>query len=144
MAFLHPSVQFPVLSATDKVTGAILLGVAALLIGYDIYLTKTPNTATISHLTVSYAKYIMTLPLAWGVLTGHLFKNLVGREAPHEGWRIALLAGIGVASVLWDLYALHFGLGKGVWHMRYPGLAVAVGSWMGYFLWPQRFFFTLG
>jgi hypothetical protein len=144
MAFLHPSVQFPVLSAVDKLTASLLAAILVFIIGYDIWLTKTPNTQTISHMAVQYSRYIMTLPLAWGVLTGHLFKNLVGHEAASGGWRIAVLAGVGVASVLWDLYALHNGLGKFVWHLRYPGLAVGIGAWLGYFFWPQRLFFPLG
>jgi hypothetical protein len=59
---------------SQKITIAILLACAALLIGWDIYVAANPTPGdTISEITLAFAQKHPVLPFALGVIMGHLF-----------------------------------------------------------------------
>ena len=58
---------------TRKITIGLLLSVAAILIGWDIYMYKTPTPDdTISQVFLYFSSHPI-LPFAVGTLCGHLF-----------------------------------------------------------------------
>lgn len=58
---------------TRKITISILVAVAVLLIGWDIYVAITPAPGdTISEITLAFAQRHPVIPFAIGVLCGHL------------------------------------------------------------------------
>lgn len=57
---------------TKQTTVWVILCVAALLIGWDLYVWKVPD-ATISEVVLSAARRHPVIPFLFGVLMGHLF-----------------------------------------------------------------------
>ena len=58
---------------TKLITGCLLVGVGALLVGWDIYVASNSiNGDTISEITLAFARKHPVVPFALGVLMGHL------------------------------------------------------------------------
>lgn len=58
---------------TRRWTIGLLVGVTALLIGWDVYVALTPQRGdTISEVVLSWAKQRPVIPFGLGVLMGHL------------------------------------------------------------------------
>lgn len=101
---------------------------AALLIIWDFKVASNAVAGdTISELMLEYARGHAWLPLAWGILTGHLFLPLYGpRPRLLRGWRGLGASAAVVAAVAW-------------WGPQVPPLAaLAAGVPLGRLLWGQE------
>jgi hypothetical protein len=110
----------------------ILIWVAtAMLIGWDIVAAAWGEGAsTISEiLGEQWSWSISTLPLAWGVLTGHLFW-IVRDKVSMRALRIGILSGIAIASIVMDVIDLYDIM---------PIIPALLGIPLGHFLWPQQY-----
>lgn len=102
--------------------------VMAAAIGIDIYwATNAPRGDTISEVTKAYSWRWQMIPVAYGVLTGHLFWSVRG-EIPWRKWRIVGLWPVGVALLVGDV--------MDVADMM-PIIPLVPGIVLGRLLWPQ-------
>lgn len=113
-------------------TAGIMIGVAILLIAWDIYVAtnKKPGD-TISEIMLATGKRVAGLPFAFGVITAHLFLPGFGNvvEMP---WAAIIL---GIASIVVTVAGM---LIRRVWS-RFPvtWTALALGIVSGLVLWSQ-------
>lgn len=106
----------------------VLCVVLTLVIGWDVVLaTNGVRGDTISEITRDYAYRWHLIPMALGVLLGHLLWNIRG-PVTHRALRMAGLVGLGVGVFLWDLAAITD---------IAPMLLVPVAVPLGRLLWPQ-------
>jgi hypothetical protein len=113
---------------TRKVTAALLVSAAALLIIWDVYVAVTPTPGdTISEIVLDFGRRYATLPLALGVVMGHVTWPV---RSPLAGWTKGIvLAGLGIASLIFDLHG-HTSI--------VPVVPFAFGVVVGHFVWGQR------
>lgn len=111
-----------------RVTVGLLIAVIAALIGWDIYVASNGVRGdTISEITLAFSRKVITLPLALGVVVGHL---LWPTTKPRPGWMSAsILVAVGVIGIVVDV----------VGHSQVmPALPFAIGALIGHFGWGQR------
>lgn len=65
---------------TRLATSWVIIVVAGLLIGWDVYAALQPGEGTISAVLLDFARRHPALPFAFGVIMGHLFWPQVVRE----------------------------------------------------------------
>jgi len=111
------------------ITKIFMAVVLAVIIGWDIIAAVWgEGCATISCIggkTWSYS--YSTIPLAWGVLTGHLFWVTRGK-IKWQWFRIAALVAVAGASIILDVVDLYDVI---------PILPGMIGVPLGRLLWPQ-------
>ena len=117
-------------SRTGKITVAVIAAVLAVLIGWDIYVAVNDvGGDTISEIVLNTSYSHPSIPLALGIIVGHL---VWPRERPlfwRKPWT-ALLAGA-VAVVLFVLESWFS------WRIV-PLAPLLPGILLGHWLWPQR------
>jgi hypothetical protein len=110
------------------VTKILMLVAALALIGWDLYAFLTPFPGdTVSEVHANWAWDWPSLPLAWGVVMGHLFWHV--DRVSYETLRWCLLGVVGVAAFIVDILWLDGVL---------PMLPFLVGLVLGRLLWPMR------
>lgn len=116
---------------TKTLTKVIVVAVCLALIVYDIIIVLEPSPGdTISEVIKAWANRIHFIPLATGVLMGHLFWNVRASYISYKMARIWVLAAIGALSLTVDMLSL--------FHVQ-PVLPLVVGVLLGRLLWPQRY-----
>jgi hypothetical protein len=99
-----------------------------LIAGYDVFVaTNAAKGDTISELTLSWAWRFSTLPLAWGVVVGHLCWP--AREVRHKWPKIWALWAIGIVCGVIDIIDPFDVM---------PAIPMALGVVIGRVLWPQQ------
>lgn len=100
----------------------------SICIGFDIYwAANAPSGDTISEVTKAYSWKWTTIPLAYGVIAGHLFWSAFGEIKWHHQ-RLIVLACLGVWSVVLDAIDLYDMM---------PVIPLVPGVVLGRLLWPQ-------
>lgn len=125
----------------DKITMGLLLGTAAVWIGWDILLGAT-HSATESMWIASWVRQANSLALFLGALVAHWCWQ---SRDPHYEWWPWAVACLGLA-LGWDALTTTWSV-KGAevqfvhvpgW-TRHPGLWLGLGLPVGHFFWPQRY-----
>lgn len=109
-------------------TKLFLLGVLTLALILDIWWAANEVAGdTISEVTKAYSWRWATIPLAYGVITGHLFWSAMGEIAWKKA-RFRALFPLGAVSVVLDFLD---------YYDMMPAIPLALGIVLGRVLWPQ-------
>lgn len=111
-----------------RVTVALLIAATAALIGWDIYVASNGVRGdTISEIILATSRQIWTLPLALGIVVGHL---MWPTTTPRSGWASAsILMAVGAIGIMLDV----------IGHPQVmPAVPFAIGALIGHFGWGQR------
>ena len=115
---------------TRKITGAVILAVIVVVIGYDIAIAVEPTgDDTISRVFLDWATRHPFLSYAWGVLAGHLMWPLTSADRWRK-WRLGSLIASGVVVLALDVC--------GVLPGNLTGLGLIAGVVAGHYGWPQK------
>lgn len=102
--------------------------VLTICVGFDIYwAANAVRGDTISEVTKAYSWKWATIPIAYGVLTGHLFWSAFGEIRWHHA-RLVVLGLVGVAAVTLDFLD---------YYDMMPILPLVPAIALGRLLWPQ-------
>lgn len=114
---------------TRYITTAIILITTGGLIAWDIFVAIEPTPHdTISEVVLSYLRRHPFIPLAMGVLVGHLSWPWSAASS-FKLWLVLGLCAAGVAFLVLDIIRLLPG--------QWPIVYVLAGILLGHFLWPQ-------
>jgi hypothetical protein len=111
-----------------KLTKLFIWVVMTVAIGLDVYwaINDVPGD-TISEVTKGYSWKWATIPVSFGVLTGHLFWSTFG-TVKWKYYRLAVLWGIGLVVVAADILNLYDVM---------PIIPLVPSILLGRLLWPQ-------
>ena len=88
---------------TRIVTGAVIIAAIILIVGYDIFIAIEPTTEdTISRVFLDFATNHPIIPLAFGVLSGHLLWPSAN-AGEYRPVRLSILAIIGAVVLVLDI-----------------------------------------
>ena len=111
-----------------RVTVGLLIAVTAGLIGWDIYVAANePRGDTISEIILATSRIYSSLPVALGVVVGHL---LWPSPRPAKPWTtVSILSAVAAIVIMLDV----------VGHPSVmPAIPFAIGALIGHFGWGQR------